>query len=336
MSERDQQITVFDWANVQSHRVPELALLFAIPNGGGRGKSYVNKVGRKLPPLLAIKLKKEGLKSGVPDLCLPVSRGSYISCFIEMKDKDNSASENQIIWWRGLESQRNYVRICHGASEAILVIQNYLAMRQSKSVIYAIVNRTNSKKYVGSTVNRNHRFYYHRRSLRQNRHTSLKLQAAWNKYGEDMFSFTVLESVIEHSNLIAREQFWIDYYQAASQGYNMLPNAANWLVYHHHTEEAKQKMSKFHSDKWKTYTMPEYHKDAIRIAASGPMSNERRIRERVGTNNGNAKLSPQDVIDIKAMLAKDVKVAEIASLFKVSYQCIWKIKMGMAHNEPLD
>ena len=36
MSEHDEQVALFDWANLQANRDPALRLLFAVPNGGKR------------------------------------------------------------------------------------------------------------------------------------------------------------------------------------------------------------------------------------------------------------------------------------------------------------
>ena len=55
MSEHDEQVLIFKWARLSEGRWPELALLFAIPNGGHRHKA------------VAAKLKAEGVRAGVPD-----------------------------------------------------------------------------------------------------------------------------------------------------------------------------------------------------------------------------------------------------------------------------
>lgn len=60
------------------------------------------------------------------------------------------------------------------------------------SGVYAIA-RTNGKGlYIGSSVNIRNRFRKHKTMLRINRHINPHLQNAWNKYGEDCFTFTLL------------------------------------------------------------------------------------------------------------------------------------------------
>lgn len=58
-------------------------LLFAIPNGGKRGL------------LTAIRLKREGVVSGVPDLMLSLARNEWHGFYIEMKVGKNKLTENQ-------------------------------------------------------------------------------------------------------------------------------------------------------------------------------------------------------------------------------------------------
>jgi hypothetical protein len=83
-TEHQEQVSLIKWANLQSRAYPELAHLFAVPNG-----SHKSKQARK-------NFKDEGLKSGVPDLILPVARGGFNHLYIEMKRiKGGTVSENQ-------------------------------------------------------------------------------------------------------------------------------------------------------------------------------------------------------------------------------------------------
>lgn len=95
------------------------------------------------------------------------------------------------------------------------------------SCIYKITNIINDKCYIGSSVSGlgrrkiNHLFY-----LRNNSHHSIKLQNAFNKYGEENFTFKVLEKCSKE-NIIEREQYWIDKFNSYNKGYNSNPKAAN-------------------------------------------------------------------------------------------------------------
>ena len=61
--------------------------------------------------------------------------------------------------------------------------------------IYAI-SLADGRAYVGSTFNTQQRQNAHYALLRRNAHHSPRLQNAWNKYGENAFSFSVLETAI--------------------------------------------------------------------------------------------------------------------------------------------
>lgn len=78
------------------------------------------------------------------------------------------------------------------------------------SGIYKIINTVNGQLYVGSAVSLRRRRHQHFTSLRRGRHKNPHLQAAFNKYGESAFVFTVIEIVENKEDLIAREQFFID------------------------------------------------------------------------------------------------------------------------------
>jgi group I intron endonuclease len=83
------------------------------------------------------------------------------------------------------------------------------------SGIYKIVNKTNGKYYVGSSMDirgKPHgRFYQHNAHLKSNRHYNSHLQRAWNKYGEDCFEFIVIEkSIPDKTAILELEQKYLD------------------------------------------------------------------------------------------------------------------------------
>lgn len=86
--------------------------------------------------------------------------------------------------------------------------------------IYKIINQVNDKFYVGSTTNTRERFRTHRNRLRNNRHHSKHLQAAWNKYGEEKFIFKVVEIVSDCESLRAIEDKWLAEHVGKEYCYN--------------------------------------------------------------------------------------------------------------------
>jgi group I intron endonuclease len=113
------------------------------------------------------------------------------------------------------------------------------SLTHKRSGVYAITNTVNGNQYIGSAVELQNRWQTHRQSLRKGTHHSVYLQRAWSKYGEDCFTFSVLE-YCEKGKLIQREQFYFD---NLSPKYNTAKIAGNTLGVKH-TDDAKQKMSK--------------------------------------------------------------------------------------------
>lgn len=112
-TEAQEQITLFSWAAVQA--IPELALLYHIPNGGSRHKAE------------AARLRAEGVRSGVPDLCLPVPRGGCHGLYIELKRlRGGRLSEQQRAWLDALGKQGYAVAVCKGWEDAAETILRYL------------------------------------------------------------------------------------------------------------------------------------------------------------------------------------------------------------------
>jgi group I intron endonuclease len=95
--------------------------------------------------------------------------------------------------------------------------------KMSKMGIYQWVNTSNNKIYIGSAFNFKSRKRAHLGELRRNVHHSDHLQAAFNKYGEGIFEFQILEEVTDKNLLKEREQYYLDLFQSYDPryGYNM-------------------------------------------------------------------------------------------------------------------
>ncbi|WP_419343028.1 VRR-NUC domain-containing protein [Achromobacter sp. PD1] len=113
-SEDTIQAQVIRWATLQAGVCPELARLFHVPNGGQRHAA------------VAAKLKGQGVKPGVPDLCLPVPRFGCPGLWIEMKTSDGRVSTNQKDWIAYLKGAGYRVEVCRSFDEARGVLLDYL------------------------------------------------------------------------------------------------------------------------------------------------------------------------------------------------------------------
>ena len=113
-SEHAEQVALFRWAEFAAARWPELALLHAIPNGGHRSK------------VTAALMKAEGVRRGVPDICLPVARGGWHGLYVEMKAQGGSASPEQRQWLAALQRQGYRAELCRGWEQARCLIEQYM------------------------------------------------------------------------------------------------------------------------------------------------------------------------------------------------------------------
>jgi hypothetical protein len=114
-TEHQEQVALFQWANSVKNQYPMLEWLFAIPNGGKRDI------------VTAAKMKREGLKMGIFDLCLPYPVEGFHGLYIEMKRKGGKPSKKQREFQDYLLSQGYVAVVCEGWIEAKNVIERYLS-----------------------------------------------------------------------------------------------------------------------------------------------------------------------------------------------------------------
>lgn len=111
-SEHAEQATLVQWLAIAHPAVR----IFAIPNGGRRGK------------LEAMRLQLEGVSPGVPDLMLPTPRGKHHGLFVEMKrTKGGRTSTEQKDWIAYLQANGYRAIVCHGFEAAKKEIECYLS-----------------------------------------------------------------------------------------------------------------------------------------------------------------------------------------------------------------
>lgn len=106
--------------------------------------------------------------------------------------------------------------------------------------------------YYGSATNLKKRISNHKTFLKQGKHQNPKLQRAWDKYGEDFFSFYVVEVVTDKSRLLEREQWWIDQLVASEDDYYNILLVAGSQIGKPCSEETKRKISEANKGKVRT------------------------------------------------------------------------------------
>lgn len=116
--EASEQVKLFNWLAFMRCRYPDLDMMYHIPNGGSRNLKE------------AANLKRQGVRAGVPDLCLPVPRGSFHGLYIELKYGANKPTDLQKEWLKKLSQQGYAVSVCYGWEAASKVIEHYINLKE--------------------------------------------------------------------------------------------------------------------------------------------------------------------------------------------------------------
>jgi len=88
--------------------------------------------------------------------------------------------------------------------------------------IYSISCTQEDRVYIGSSIDIDRRWGEHRRRLNAQTHHCNQLQEAWDAYGDESFSFGVVELC---DNLVLAEQYWLD--KHSHHCYNTSTKASN-------------------------------------------------------------------------------------------------------------
>lgn len=119
-TEHAHQRAFFQWLNFMQHtgEHPMARMCFAIPNGGKRDA------------ITAGRLKAEGVKPGVPDVCYPVALHGFYSLWIELKKPAvGVASDAQSEKAIDLRTCGHAVVVCWGWRAARQAFLDYTAGR---------------------------------------------------------------------------------------------------------------------------------------------------------------------------------------------------------------
>lgn len=114
-TEAEEQRRLFEWAAYSINRYPALRLMYAVPNGGSRN------------PIEARHLKEQGVKAGVPDICLPVPARHHTALYIELKrTQGGRVSEVQKKFMHELNKVGCLAVVAYGFEDARRIILEYL------------------------------------------------------------------------------------------------------------------------------------------------------------------------------------------------------------------
>ena len=125
LSEEQEQADLLYKCDQNLHQYPLLKWLYHVPNGGWRGQRA------------GLRLKRAGVKPGVPDLQLDIGRGGYLGLRLEMKKSNASPSDvspEQRAWHTFLREQGYCVAVCKGCKVAWTILTWYLSLRPTRVV----------------------------------------------------------------------------------------------------------------------------------------------------------------------------------------------------------
>lgn len=172
-------------------------------------------------------------------------------------------------------------------------------------VIYKIINLTNAKFYIGSTVKWRTRVRTHRRKLAAGSHHCIPLQNAWNKYGEAAFIFRIIAEVSDPSELHGVEQVFLDEHHGTDQCYNLARYTDNSTRGVPHSAQHKARISEALKQRYETHKHPrlnlphsEESKALMRTNRAG-----KAVSEETKAKLREANLGKQASVETKAKLS---------------------------------
>ena len=121
--EGNEQTAFFRWLELQHPDV--FAVTYHTPNGGHRSKSEGGR------------LKGQGVKAGVPDVCIAIAKGGYFGLYVEFKatpPHDSAVSSSQYDWLINLEKNGYKSVVCKGLDSLIAEVEAYLKLPDTKTV----------------------------------------------------------------------------------------------------------------------------------------------------------------------------------------------------------
>ena len=121
--EEVEQATLYQWLEYNKGRYPFLGWAYAIPNGGFRNV------------VVAVKLKAEGVKPGVPDFSIAEPRPNRKGLDIEMKRrKGGKVTTEQQAYNDYLKECGYTVAVCRGWIKAVNIVVAYFGLPEKMQI----------------------------------------------------------------------------------------------------------------------------------------------------------------------------------------------------------
>jgi len=138
--------------------------------------------------------------------------------------------------------------------------------------IYAIVNITNNKFYIGSSKSIYYRTRRHLSDLRKDRHKNPILQNSFNKYGDESFKWVIIDICTENE-LQNLEKYYIDILKPI---FNIQKNP----IRQPKTKEMKKKISKSLKNGYKNGTiLPTRTREVVAYSHTGEIFHFNQVKE---------------------------------------------------------
>lgn len=133
---------IFEWARWHERKYKALKAMYHVPNEGKRTARS------------GARLKKQGMKSGVSDICLPYASSGYSNLYIELKVGKNTPTKEQIAFIELINEIGGKGLIVYEADNAIEVIESYLngtidSIVAKDNIYPPRQHRRSNKSYIG-------------------------------------------------------------------------------------------------------------------------------------------------------------------------------------------